>query len=474
MFPTGEGASAQTHGSREPESAGPARVEEIYSWAGHLASESREFEWILDWYVWPNPVREIIRRLKGMNGGIIGLVGLQGVGKSSALLAILVGRMLLQKQEYREKQKSGPAPDFGRDMIRFKWRRQSELLPSLLNMTHEVSSEFYLEYCRGLVAELKARVPHLISKDFEETPQRLNPDWAARILGKSRMRALQQSSWLSLLRKKKLILIDTPDYSKTDRRLMAKDLDEIYWLWNSLSGRIKVEGVRPNFVIAIQKEMFRDHFFFDKMERVELEPLKPDEMVGAFRKRFKVTDPFTEDALLTLGRMSRGIFRRFLRYITLTLEYWERRGNGSIDTRIVKEAIPLRRLAEDMELELGELFPKQSQLKVLADNVFAREGPAKAEPTGPGTRFGTVCNEQTAAKARVEQTRNTNQKWNRQSCVPPNFTGSGRSVEHSTLSLEQNLGRGGGGAARLSPLDLQYCNNPSSTLPRTLRSNFER
>jgi hypothetical protein len=31
------------------------------------------------------------------------------------------------------------------------------------------------------------------------------------------------------------ILIDTPDYSKTDRRLMAKDLEELYWLWDNLS-----------------------------------------------------------------------------------------------------------------------------------------------------------------------------------------------------------------------------------------------
>jgi len=42
-------------------------------------------------------------------------------------------------------------------------------------------------------------------------------------------------------------------------------------------------------------------------------------MVEAYRKRFKTIEPFAEDALLTLARVSRGIFRRFLRYITLTL-----------------------------------------------------------------------------------------------------------------------------------------------------------
>ena len=46
-------------------------------------------------------------------------------------------------------------------------------------------------------------------------------------------------------------------------------------------------------IVAIQKEMFRDHFFFDKMEKVTLEPLKPEQMVEAYRKRFKAIEPFT-------------------------------------------------------------------------------------------------------------------------------------------------------------------------------------
>jgi hypothetical protein len=46
-------------------------------------------------------------------------------------------------------------------------------------------------------------------------------------------------------------------------------------------------------------------------------------MVEAYRKRFKALAPFTEDALFTLARMSREIFRRFLRYITLALQLQE-------------------------------------------------------------------------------------------------------------------------------------------------------
>ena len=353
--------------SNKPSPASSVSTSEIYSWASQLASESRKLNWVFYWYVWPDAVREIIHKLEGMNGGIVGLVGFQGVGKSSALLAIEAGRMLLQDEGYRRTHKSGHAPDLGRDVIRFKWRRQSELFQSLLNGTHGASAEFQSLYLRALVARLKWHFPLMISGELEKNPERLNQDWAAKMLGKSAIRTMQQDSWSNILRKKKVILIDTPDYSKTDRRLMAKDLEEIYWLWNSISQATRFEDEsNPNIVVAIQKEMFRDHFFFDKMEKVELEPLKPQQMVEAYRKRFKVIDPFTEDSLLNLARMSRGIFRRFLRYITLTLRRWEICGKRTIDTAIVKEAIPVARLAEDMELELAELFPKHSDLRLLA------------------------------------------------------------------------------------------------------------
>jgi len=137
---------------------------------------------------------------------------------------------------------------------------------------------------------------------------------------------------------------------------------------------------RPGPILAIQKEMFHDHSFFDKMEKVELEPLKPEQMVEAYRKRFKAIEPFTEDALLSLGRMSRRIFRRFLRYITLTLQYSESHGKKIIDTETVKEAVTVERLAEDMELELVELFPKQSDLRLQAVRLLMRleeSGPKK-------------------------------------------------------------------------------------------------
>ena len=107
-------ASDLGSGSKKPEPVSSVSTSEIYSWASQLASESRKLDWVFYWYVWPDAVREVIHKLETMSGGIIGLVGLQGIGKSSALLAILSGRMLLQHEEYRKAHESGDPPDLGR------------------------------------------------------------------------------------------------------------------------------------------------------------------------------------------------------------------------------------------------------------------------------------------------------------------------------------------------------------------------
>jgi hypothetical protein len=64
--------------------------------------------------------------------------------------------------------------------------------------------------------------------------------------------------------------------------------------------------------------------------------------------------------------MSRGIFRRYLQYVTLTLQYWQAKPEpqNPINPETVKTAITTERLAEDMELELSELLPKQSELRL--------------------------------------------------------------------------------------------------------------
>lgn len=137
---------------------------------------------------------------------------------------------------------------------------------------------------------------------------------------------------------------------------------------------------RTNIIIAIQKEMFHDHFFLDKMQKVELKPLNPRQMLEAYLKRFKTTAPFTEDALLALAQMSRGIFRRFLKYITLALDHWQTQPEPRqpINPTTVRTAVTREQLAEDMEIELRELFPKQADLRLQTIQILTH-----LQTTGP-------------------------------------------------------------------------------------------
>ena len=402
-------ASDLSSGSKKPEPDNSVSTSEIYSWASQLASESRKLDWVLHWYVLPDAVREIIHKLETMNGGIFGLVGFQGVGKSGALQAIFRSRIeQVHRQRAEGPDAKGPVPGHAYRIVLFKWRRESELFRSLLNGSHEAYESFLSEYLpellerssttRAPAASSRSGLLYKLSLLEEETKaltSRLAADGDPKFYAsgaaleevdrleckfdKAALGKLRESAWLRMLRRSETILIDTPDYSKTDRRVMAKDLQEIYWLWNTLTSSSS-SSVPPNIVLAIQREMFRDHFFFDKMEKVELEPLKPEQMVEAYRKRFKTTKPFTEDTLLSLARVSRGIFRRFLRYITLALQYSESHGKKIIDTETVKEAVTVERLAEDMELELVELFPKQSDLRLQAVRLLMHleeSGPKK-------------------------------------------------------------------------------------------------
>jgi hypothetical protein len=301
----------------------------------------------------PPEVDRLSNQLQSLHGALIGLVGFQGVGKSSALLALSTGSREPKMAESQSLQ-----------TILFKWRRSSDLFRSLMEYDHEASVEFRSEYERKL--------------------QGLSIDRAERVGGAKIVR-LRKYVWRNLLRSKHAIFIDMPDYSKTDRRLMARDLEEIYWLWNSL--RLTDASPGPNLVIGIQKEMFSGHFFFDKMSMIELKPLQPSQIVEAYVKQFNMTKPFTDDALLTLARMSRGVFRRFLRYVSLTLDLWPAGSQPprSIGTATVKKAVTAERLAEDMELELVELFPKHSDLRLLAVRLLMHleeSGPTRQSQLG--------------------------------------------------------------------------------------------
>jgi len=107
---------------------------------------------------------------------------------------------------------------------------------------------------------------------------------------------------------------------------------------------------------------------------LELNPLKPEEMLEAYKMIVGSYTPFDEQSLSLMAQLSRGIFRRFMRYIRLTVADMLLKGKGIVSVDDVKTIINDDVLMKDAELEFMEMFRneahKQQATKTLS---FLRE-----------------------------------------------------------------------------------------------------
>lgn len=269
-------------------------IDKVYDWASRWVAENRDYR-LGEHYYWTEPVKRLLYKLEHVKRGFIGLVGLQGSGKTTALLE-LYWKLKAQKPDH-------VFIDFWDDKSHKFWSNVSNL-----------KGKF--RYMRGRDTET--------ADEFEKEP--------------------------------KTLFIDMGDYSKAARSSMNKHLDQIRDLW------LRTRKYNVTILVSIQKEMFSGHFLFGKIDAVELEPLKPSQLVQAYKGFSETAEPFTEQALSLLAQLSRGIFRRFMKYIQTCIEkHQSMRVEGLIDTDLVNETITLDQLAKDMALELSDIFKRVGQ-----------------------------------------------------------------------------------------------------------------
>lgn len=297
------------------------KAEAVYVWAAELTAEQRyelpeksraerisegwKPENFDDYYV-TKDARGLFFEVKHAEKGLIGVVGLQGIGKS-ALLRVL-------------------ANDLGKDAFFYRW-------------TPEWEQDL---------------------EDWKDNKWSVSVQGRSDIVPATPLEFLPDADITGFLARFKCVFIDLPDYSKKSGSQMDKDLRNIADLW-----------VKSNtlFVIGIQKEMFetRRHFFMGKMNIIELKPLNPHEMVEAFKKKWTTVEPFTDEALTLVAQLSRGIFRRFLRYVMTCIKHIAiERGSYPITTEVVKSAVTLDQRVKDMDLELTDLFHNNKEQKMQA------------------------------------------------------------------------------------------------------------
>jgi predicted XRE-type DNA-binding protein len=304
-----------------PEKLKAARV---YNWATHLQGEAIKDP--TENYYMTEDARRLEFMLTHSNEAFIGVIGLQGIGKTRLL------EMLAKRFE-----------DRGKKTLFFRW------LPDWQERLKETEFEFMTYKAKCSMDKLPSLSSAAFLSDFS------------------------------------MIFIDLPDYNKKNRDAMSKDLRNIESLWKQVADLKKSEEVTKTngdltttiyvskrktmttLVLGIQKEMYGGHFFLGKLIAVELSPMKPNEMVEAYKSKWDNAEPFTEEALQLTAELSRGIFRRYLKYIRKSIESAVLGNNNfPISIETINKEITTKQLVADMDLELTDLFQNNREHKEMA------------------------------------------------------------------------------------------------------------
>ena len=367
-----QGVSQSAVDSAPPVSAGPL-ARDVYDWAARLTAEASGRA--ADYY-WTPQSERLVGKLNLSKQALIGVLGVQGAGKSAAMRAIQK-RLATEEAFGRDHIVAVKVPESGglqgalKDAVGDALVKQ---LDGLLNAEVldriQRDSAFYqraIQLAKRMERSVLEERLHLLDPESGISVDTTNfylPPSLHPLISKLRIRELEEHALDRLLSERRVIMIDMPDYPKHDRRLIARDLDEVQGLWNRLAASDK----DTTLVIFLQKETFNyaDHFFYGKMDIIPLMPLTVNQLLEAYKQKWAGYEPFTQDALEDIGRMSRGVFRRFKRYIGLTLELWMTQGAQStalIDLELVNKAVTDEDVVYDIDKDLEGIFrrPEQKQ-----------------------------------------------------------------------------------------------------------------
>jgi len=336
----------------------------IYRWASEYTAESifRELsreEHIEDFYE-TEEFKRIMFKVLNQRRALIGILGLQGSGKTRTLREL---ERLLWKKVEREKE-SVYYIKWSKDVFERmeEWESVCHRYNEMVKTKVEVDLE---EYSRMHKRHPKlGRIP--TPDDLYNVEQGYFD--IELFLSKGELKESMNTAIYRELATARYVLVDLPDYMKSTAHSMDRDIDCVQALWQRLQA--DRQDAKTSFVIAFQKEMVmkHPHFFIGKLDVVTLKPLKPEQLIQAYKLRNVTIEPFAEDALRLLGELSRGIFRRFLKYIQITIEK-SLEEDIPISPQHVSDAITEDLLIEDMELELSDIF-KQKDKKAEAVHIL--------------------------------------------------------------------------------------------------------
>jgi hypothetical protein len=376
---------------------------EAYQWACLLTTEQKQ-----DDYLRTCEIDRLLTRLTQTKGNLIAVIGMQGVGKTALKQAIdanlsAQGKLVVSikwggKTNENLTQTIREFADFG-----FIDKSDPQYLDALIDTLIEQAKakDPALDYQQPdkarLVMDIAKRtgIAETTLLDYFQLARAKNRNefkehearvklWEAvplleKTLGHEQVEQIRQERFKTKMEDVHTLQIDLPDYDTGNVAQMNRDLANLQTLWETMFNKTEgIYGQTSNIIVFFQKELFHGHFLMKKFDVYEIQPIKPGSLTEYYKKRFGLA-PFTEEALQELAVLSRGIFRRFKRYIRICLENsYTISAPMTISCKEVDKWISLDQIVKDMELELMSIFPREKELRyktVLLLQFLREKGP---------------------------------------------------------------------------------------------------
>ena len=371
-------------------------LDKIYQWSCRLSTEQGEEE-----YFWTEETLALLNRLKTSKGNMIAVIGLQGVGKTALRQALfrklseenfkvyslkwvgspeetLIKSISYVEGKFLDNSDLNYFKELFYELFRRHWIKGEDSWSTAEKISKALglkSSDEEIKY--GIEEFIRAAYGrgeniHEADKLAKHLSQILTP-LLEKALGSKKVMEVRKFLFQDRLQSANVILIDLPDYERGNIKQMNRDLTAIQEWWEGIFTS-QFEGYTQDvsLVIFFQKELFQGHFFMGKLDVYELHPLTPKDMLSCYEQNFKSHEPFTREALIELAFLSRGIFRRFKKYVRICLDHVMQKDIETVTPEHVKQWIGLDQLVKDMELELMTIFPKERENRILSVKLLKR------------------------------------------------------------------------------------------------------
>jgi len=366
------------------------KIGDILQWASCLTAEHFQD----DEQLWTKQMDGLKRRLKITHGNLIAILGIQGVGKTKLSYSLKIELdediekdVRLVKWDGKKSIREILAPHIEAEYLFNLIQEYDRLAISYVSNFLDIKNESFLQdalqhhnllkmkdaeakICDSIRQKIRGKnysgaqenkeiqdgLKHLIKIEFTKKLEGF--------LSKKTAISIKDNIFSENLENIHTILIDTPDYNRKSTSSFSADLKELEKFWLSILQLGDVEeGQQVNLIMFFQKELWdlRPSFFCGKFNEITLKPLTPKQLMEYYETTFGGCFPFSEDALKELAILSRGIFRRFKRYIGLCIEQI---GDleSSLESSDVDTIINLDVLVKDFEQELKNVFPRNKAL----------------------------------------------------------------------------------------------------------------